>query len=211
MFALDARSVLIAPDVMFSDQNMQLTSTAPGNTEAYFSAIPFAKVFSEGGTGGDRSLTEARCAEVLPASPLDLAPVLRDIYLRSESERDTLLHLLGEDRDRWSPFCRVSDALKVFEKNYTFVQDIRLTPHGVVFKFNHRRDRKNVAVSIKVWAADGDQVVDFLNVDHAPLPPPPATEWIWAQKLEDGLYTVEVLLENQLAYRNEVTLGSSLF
>jgi len=211
MFALDARSVLIAPDVMFSNQNMQLCTTQPGDSEAYFSDIPFAKVFSEGGTGGDRSLTDARCAEVLPASPLGLAPVLRAIYLRSEPERDTLLHLLGNVRDRWAPFCRVSDALKVFEKNYTFVQDIRLSPEGVVFRFNHRRDRRNVAVAIRVWSSDGQQILDFLNEDHAPLPAPPHTEWIWRQKLADGIYTVEVLLENQLAYRNEVTLGSSLF
>lgn len=60
MFALDAKLVLTKPDIMFSDQNMQLGATVPGSDEAYFSNIPFAKVFSEGGTGGDRSIISAR-------------------------------------------------------------------------------------------------------------------------------------------------------
>lgn len=125
MFAVDAKSVLIEADVMFSDQNMQLGSTVPGRDEAYFASIPFIKVFSEGGTGGDRSIIDARCAEVLPNSPLDLESCLKAIYLRSEPERDTLLYMLGNNKDKWKGLCHVSDALKVFQKNYTFVQGVK--------------------------------------------------------------------------------------
>ena len=62
MFALDAKSVLIRPNIMFSDQNMQLGSTVPGDTELYFSSIDFSKVYSEGNTGGDHSVIDARAA-----------------------------------------------------------------------------------------------------------------------------------------------------
>jgi hypothetical protein len=196
---------------MFSNQNMQLSSTVAGQDEAYFSTIPFGKVYSEGGTGGDRSYTDARCAEVLPSSPLNLANCLRGIYFRTEAERDTLLYLLGRDRAKWAAYCHVSDALKVFQKDYTFVQEVRLTPKGVVFRFNHRRDRRNLNVSIKVWNSSNREIVNFSNNDHAAAPNLPYDNWLWEQKLENGLYLVEVHLEGVLAYRNQVELGDSLF
>ena len=211
MFALDAKTVLARPDIMFSDKNMQLANTVPGSNEAYFSQIPFPKVFSEGSTGGDRSYTEARCAEVLPSSPLDLRTCLRAIYLRSEPERDTLLYMLGGNRDEWENFCHVSDALKVFQKDYTFVQEIRLTNDGVVFRLNPRRDLRSISVKIDVWDAKGKNVINFLNSDHAPQPNPPALNWIFRHKLPDGLYRLEVKLENNSAYRNEIILGDTLF
>lgn len=151
MFALDAKSILTHQDIMFSNQNMQLSNTEPGSDEDYFSRIPFDKVFSEGGTGGDRSYTDARCAEVLPTSPLDLSKCLRAIYFRSEPERDTLLYMLGSSRYNWQAFCHVSDALKVFQKEYAFVEELKLTNDGVIFRLNPRRDQRNIAVKIDLW------------------------------------------------------------
>ena len=211
MFALDAKTVLSLPDIMFSNQNMQLSNTNPGSDEAYFSAIPFAKVFSEGSTGGDRSYTDARCAEVLPNSPLDLRSCLKAIYFRSEPERDTLLYMIGENRREWENLCHVSDALKVFQKDYTFLQELRLTNEGIIFRLNPRRDRRNISVKIDAWDMTGRKVVNFFNAEHAPQPEPPSLNWIWRQPLADGIYRVEVNLEESLAYKAEVTLGNTLF
>jgi len=55
MFALEAVQILTLDDVRFSDKNMQLGSAQHGNDLEFFKAIPFDKVYSEGGTGGDRS------------------------------------------------------------------------------------------------------------------------------------------------------------
>ncbi len=212
MFALDSRTILRQPGVRFSNKNMQLGDTVAGDTEAYFADIPFAKVYSEGGTGGDRSITDARCAEVLPESPLPLAGCLRAIYLRSEPEREMLLHLLGDARADWENYCKVSDALKVFQKNYTFVQDLRLTEAGVVFRLNPRSDHQNIALKIDVWnGATGQKVGDFYNASHAPYPAPPSSTWIWQLKLAPGTYLVEVRLESCLAFRGRFELGDSLF
>lgn len=211
MFALDARTILTLPDIKFSDRNMQLVGAEPGSDEQYFSNIPFQKVYSEGGTGGDRTLTDARCAEVLPASPLNLAQSLRAIYFRSEPERDTLLEMLGPQREAWSGYCEVSDALKVFQKEYTFVQELRLTSAGVIFRLNHRRDRRNIAISIQVKDSHGKTVGDFYNTDHAAAPNPPHENWIWEHPLKDDLYSVEVTLEGTLAYRGRIRLGDTLF
>ena len=210
MFAFDARMILVRPDVQFTNKNAQL-NPAVGESEAYFSDIPFSKVYSEGGTGGDRSMTDARCAEVLPSSPLPLEPCLRAIYLRFEPERDTLLYLLGDARNHWEKYCRVSDALKVFQKDYAFVQELRLTADGVVFRLNPRHDRANIEVKIDVWDNIGQKVVDFFNDSHAPYPAPPHDVWIWRQNLVDGPYLVEIQLEKCLAYRGVIEVGDSLF
>jgi hypothetical protein len=204
MFALDSKSILGRPDIAFSDRNMQLGGTTPGDTEDYFSSIDF-------GTGGDHSITDVRAAEVLVNSPLPLHECLKAIYLRSEPERETLLHALGNERDVWSPFCQVSDALKVFQKDYTFVQELRMTPKGIVFRLNPRRDRQNIKIQIVVYGAHGIKIAEFFNNDHAAHPNPPSVNWIWERAWDTGSYLVEVHLEDTLAYRSNLQIGGSLF
>lgn len=210
MLALDARVVLTRPDVRFSDRNMQLGSAQPGSDQAYFDAIPFEKVYHEGDTGGDRSIADARCAEVMTTSPLDLAGCLRAIYLRSEPERDTLLHMLGKDRARWSKFCHVSDALKVFQKRFAFVKEIGLTPEGVVFAFNARHDRRPLDVRIEVHDQNGVCHIDFHNRELAAVPPT-ASRWIFKRQLTPGIYSVQVKLEEHLAHLSVISLEDALF
>lgn len=211
MFLLDARSVLTQPDIRFSDKNMQLMGTVAGDTEAYFAQIPFAKVYSEGGIGGDRSLIDARCAEVLTPSPLPLNGILRGICLRSEPEKETLLHMLGDQRGEWERYCHVSDALKVFQKKYAFVDVLRLTREGVVLRLNSREDGEKIELKIDVWDSDGRHIVDFCNTAHDPIPPDPRHNWIWRCPLIHDMYFVEVRLEGQLAYQSHMVLGDTLF
>lgn len=211
MFALDAKLVLMRHNTKFSNQNMQLTATIPGDTEQYFSAIDFSKVYSEGGTGGDHNITDIRAAEVLPESPLPLNQCLKSIFLRSDPERETLLNALGGEREKWAPFCQVSDALKVFQKDYTFVQELRMTPKGIVFRLNPRRDRQKIKVEIRVFDNKGTKIDSFFNNDHDPSPSPPFANWIWERSWNDGLYLIEVDLEDTLAFRSSVQLGDSLF
>jgi hypothetical protein len=205
MFSLDAKYILERDDVVFSDKNMQLDRANTGNEEVFFSSIPFGKVFSEGGTGGDRSITEARCAEVMTASPLPLSECLREIFFRSEPERDTLLHALGDHRDGWVDKCFVSDALKLFEKNFTFVQEVSLTPEGLTFAFNERRDRKSLHVKATVSCPQNGLVISFTNEDLAARPTG-ALRWIVKQPLLPNNYSVKIWLEGHLAYDAEIPL-----
>lgn len=211
MFVLDALSVLTLPNIRFSNKNMQIDGTIPGDDAEYFANIPFVKVFSEGGTGGDRSITEARCAEVLASSPLSLKGSLRAICLRSEPEKETLLHMLGTRRADWERFCQVSDALKVFQKEYAFIDVLRLTSEGVVFRLNPRKDGKKIEIRIAVWDSNGRQIVDFYNAAHEPVPADPGCNWIWKQPLSHDMYMVEVKLEGQLAFQSHMVLGDTLF
>lgn len=210
MFALDARTVLCQQDVRFSDRNMQLGSTVSGDTEAYFSEIPFEKVFSEGSTRYDRTITDARSAEVLASSPLSLRDCLREIYFRSEPERDTVLHMLGAQRETWARMCHVSDALKVFQKRHTFVHEVTLTPEGITFLLNPRHDLAKIKVAISITDAAGRKVADFYN-EALDARPPNNNRWIYEHAFADGTYKVEIHLEDHLAYRAMIPLDSILF
>ena len=205
MFGLNSRVILCQPDVQFSTKNMQIGSAQIGNDAAFFNAIPFEKVYHEGGTGGDRSITDARCAEVLTNSPLRLDDCLEEIYFRSEPERDTVLHALGNLRDRWADKCIVSDALKLFEKKYAFVREVSLTPKGLIFVFNERHDRKTLRVEAEVFRENGTSVLSF-EKDDLPASPPGARRWIVKASFLPGVYLVRIKLEGHLAFEAQIPL-----
>lgn len=208
MLVLDAHLILTQPNIRFCDRNMQKGNAVAGDDEAYFAAIPFAKVFHEGPTSDD-TIFQHRCAEVLPSSPLELAQCLRAVYFRSEPERDTVLHALGPNRQRWLQRCFVSDALKVFEKKFSFVQEIGLTREGVVFTLNPRSDRQNVEVRISISDEAGRSVAQFYSASLAAAPP--QGRWIYNHAFPDGIYLVRVEIDGQLAYQAPISLTDSLF
>jgi len=188
---------------------MQSNDASPGTDEPYFARIPFDKVYHEGPNGGDSSITAHRCAEVLPTSPLVLEDCLRAVLLRSDPERETLLHLLGSERARWAGLCHVSEALKVFEKRHSFVHEVGLERDGVVFTLNRRFDGRGVAIQVGVWDNAGHQVANFAYAD---VPAAPAEgRWICRQEFADGLYRVRIDIEGHLAFESLMPLGPALF
>ena len=211
MFVLDAKKILTNPSVEFSNKNMQKMDVQTGNTEEFFSTIDFDKVYSEGGINGDRSIIEKRCAEVLLSSSLPLNEYLKGIYFRSEPEKDTLLYSLGKNRIHWEKLCFVSDALRTFQKDYTFLDHIRLNNDGIVFKLNPRRDGRDVSIKIKSVNYSGDTVFEYDCDSFSPIPPSPSLNWIYKVEIPDGDYLVEIYLENHLAYRSVITCGNALF
>ncbi|MBY6003288.1 DUF4433 domain-containing protein [Salipiger bermudensis] len=210
MFVLDAKRVLTRHNVAFSDRNMQRQNARSGSDEAFFASIPFASVFHEGGIGGDYSIIEHRCAEVLPISPLPLQEVLSGLWFRSEPERDTFLHKLGATASQWRDICSVSEELKVFDKRFTFVSDISLSTKGVKFRLNNRHDLQAVALSIQVINSHNEICVDFRNDAHATFNSSQG-RWIYRAELEPGIYLVKVQLENHEAYEATLRLDDSLF
>ncbi|MGX1309074.1 hypothetical protein AB7M35_003832 [Amorphus suaedae] len=210
MLILDAQSVLTLPDVKFCDRNMQSYGSVPGGDEAYFKNIPFDKVYHEGPTGGDQSITAHRCAEVLPSSPLDLSQCLEAVWLRSEPERETLLHQLGGAGRKWASKCQVSEALKVFEKRYSFVTYIGIRSNGIVFSLNPRFDNKKVSFSVEVFTVEGVRVVRFLNSSISATPKN-KRRWIFRHEFSEGRYRVIARIEGHLAFDSTLTLGPELF
>lgn len=190
---------------------MQKAAAEPGNTEQYFSAIPFQKVFHEGGTGGDASIIDHRCAEVLVASPLPLDGNLQWIYCRSVAERDTLLFLLGDHANTWAKRVIVSTDLIVFQREYAFVEEVTLAENGVVFELNPRLDRAKLDIKVKAWDSKSTQIVDFHHSDMAATPDPPAKRWRVEKTIPDGLYLVQIDLEGHTAFKALLKRGNQLF
>ena len=210
MLMFKARNVLTSEGVSFCDRNMQLGAAVRGESEQYFSEIPFDKVFSEGSTGGDVSYTHHRCAEVLATSPLELNENLKWICCRSDAERTTLLHLLGPAAAKWRSQIHVSDDLIVFQKEYAFVDEVELSSNGVLFRFNPRRDRAALSVAIGVWH-DGGELVQSFKYDSLAAYPPDSRRWLSRVTLPDGSYKVKIELDGHRAYEAVHLVGDDLF
>jgi hypothetical protein len=211
MFVFDAKTILSQEGVMFCDQNMQRDEAFPGNTEEYFAAIPFDKVYHEGGTAGDQSIKHHRSAEVLAPSPLPLDGALQWIYCRSAAEKETLIDMLGIIAEKWADKIVIASDVLVFERKFVFVDEVTLNPKSIVFRLNPRADQAPVDVEVGVWDAQGNQLVSFKNSAMNPSPDPPATRWRLDRKFPNGTYRVEIRLEGHLAYKAHVTLGDDLF
>lgn len=209
MFVLDAEKILTRAGTHFSDRNMQIPGVACSEEEAYFATIPFDKVFHVGYTSGDTSIIQHRCAEVLAASPLPLSETLQWIYCRSVAERETLLYLLGNIASDWAHRVQVSDDLKVFQREYTFVDAVRLSREGIIFKLNPRTDSKNVTIDLRLSAQNGSPVAHFYHDDFAPRPPG-HLQWMHACSLNPGIYHLSIYLEGHLAYNSDLELNDTL-
>lgn len=211
MFVLNASQVLTKDGTRFSDRNMQKQGAQVGTDDAFFASIPFDMVYHEGSYPAERAMIkDHRAAEVLPTSPLDLDEVLQWALCRSEPERETLLHHLGEHADRWRARILVSDDLKVFEKRFPFVQEARLTREGLTFRINPRPDRAAVSIDLTIWDTQGAIVAQYSSTTLA-LPPPNAQSWIHRTTLNDGVYRIKMTLEGHLAYEGYQAVGSQLF
>jgi hypothetical protein len=210
MLVFSSDRVLQLPGVCFSSVNMQ-AGVIEGSDEAYFDHIPFDKVYHEGPTGGDGTIKRHRCAEVLVPSPMLLEHGLRWILCRSDAERATLLHKLGDQAQRWAPSILVSDDLRVFEKRFSFVETVSISNVGLTFGINPRSDHQPIAVEVSAWRADtGAAVINFSNQSMAARPPS-ASKWIVREPLAQGNYRVVVRLDGHLAYENTLSLDEAPF
>jgi hypothetical protein len=210
MLVFDARKVLAKDGIKFCDRNMQLGTADPSDSEVYFSMIPFQKVFHEGATGGDRSIIEHRCAEVLAESPLPLSTTLQCIYCRTTAERETLCHLLGKDAPRWSSKIIVSNDHLVFERKYTFVEYVTMVADGLVFELSPRFDAKPISVKVSATDNNHNEVISFYSGEMLAHPSSTVKRWRISKQLPHGKYHVQINLEGHLAYSAVVSLGDSL-
>lgn len=209
MLVFDARAVLTRLGTRFSDENMQRSSALSGEDVEFFSTIPFAKVYHEGGLAGDRSIIAHRCAEVLALSPLHLSGTLQWIYCRSEAERDTLLFKLGDAATLWKKRIRVSDDIRVFNRLFTYVEHVHLSNDGIVFELHPRNDGKKIAIKVLVRDALGSQVALFEDNDFAPYPKT-GKRWRTPAQLSPGIYEATIWLEKEEAYHAKLHLGDAL-
>lgn len=199
MFVFSARRILTSPKVEFSDGNMQTKGTETGNSEAFFETIDFQKVYHMGGIGGDYSIITSRCAEVLVPEALPLNEYLEGIYCRSQAERTTLLHHIGNEADFWAPKIFVSADQTMFERRYTLVESVLLRRTGIEFQLNPRSDLQKVRVKITVNdVEDGKKFVYGPN--EIPAVPSNGRRYLANFDLTGQGYDVQIELEDNFAF-----------
>lgn len=208
MLVFDARRVLTLQNVRFSDGNMQSWSTSDSNTPEFFANIDWSRVFHNSATS-DASVRRCRCAEVLARSPLLIRETLQWVYCRSHAERATLLNALGSHSGTWRDKIQVSDDMQVFEKRFTYVDSVTLQGEGVNFQLHPREDGKSVALKVRVWDDTNTRIIDAARESLNPIPP--QGTWIVRHKLEPGIYTVQMHLEECLAFNARLKLEEDLF
>lgn len=210
MLLLKAEHVLTQPDVQFSDRNMQADNVNRGNTEEFFSNIPFRMVFHEGGIGGVREIIAHRCAEVLATSPLNLHTALEAICFRSQAEKITAITLLGVGAARWQDRMWVSDDLKLFGRKFPFVKEATMTRAGLIMSINPRHDMAPIDLKVLVRNHVGDVVLDRWYKE-LPSVPPQGHKWRVEHQFNDGNYTVQISIEDRLAFFENQTVGDIIF
>ncbi|MHC2001575.1 DarT ssDNA thymidine ADP-ribosyltransferase family protein [Methylobacterium sp. CM6241] len=210
MLVFDARTVLGKPDIAFSQGNMQSHSTQYGSGVDFFKTIDFFKVYHEGPTNGERSITHCRCAEVLVRSPLPLDNNLQWIFCRSQPERQMLLGMLGPAFKHYENKIRVSDDIRVFEKKYAYVEQINAQPDGIVWRLNPRLDGKTILTEVKLFDSDNHSIINFGPKELHPFPPN-SRLWIIKHPLKAGQYYAEVKLEGCIAFSGMMTVAGDPF
>lgn len=201
MFVFSARAVLRLPDVQFSTGNMQSGYVSYGGSVEDFESIDFSKVYHEGGISGDYSIITARCAEVLAPSPLPLSGNIQFVLCRSQAERQTLLHSIGDLAPEWEDLIRVSDDIQVFQKEYCYVEEVSLSGRGVTFRLHPRMQPGKVLVRLKAQRISTSKVVaEFGPGDLDAIPGGGKTKWIVESALKPGDHRVRIWLEGHLAY-----------
>jgi hypothetical protein len=208
MLIFDSRKILTREGVRFSTGNMQSHGAMDGDTEEFFDSIDFTKVFHEGNIGGDRTITHCKCAEVLTPSPLPISDCLTSIYCRSSAERTTLLYELGSEARRWRDVIFISDDLRVFEKQYTFVESVSLQHDGVVFRLHPYR--RPILCQIIIWDSVGREIA---RRSHPELPTVPSGSTAWRESvgLTNDTYRVRINLEECRAFEATLLLEDAPF
>lgn len=209
IFNFDALEMLTRVGVHFSDGNMQSPHTVYGDSDEFFSSIPFEAVYHEGAF--ERSVGEkiirCRCAEVLVPSPLQLDGVLQAVLCRSTAERATLLHYLGNAAAYWAPRIRVYSEPGIFESRYTYIDTFDATSGGVSFALHPRRDGAHVEVKVEIFSLPRERVV----LRTGPVVLDPAKRWIMRGDLADGHYLAKVDLEGSRAFEAQFLIDELPF
>lgn len=136
-FLFDAKTLLTQATTRFSDGNLAANPTV-GETAAYFESIPFEKVYHDSWmTDNEKpNIKFHRHAEVIVPHELDLS-ALRFIWLRTEAEYRTFLHLLLPAAiEKYGPKMRHGKKPNLHFYKWSFVESANLEQNKIALVFN---------------------------------------------------------------------------
>ncbi len=136
-FLFDAKEVLTRASTKFSDGNLAAHPVVGQNAD-YFEAIPFDKVYHDSwmGEGEKANIKFHRQAEVVVPDELEL-DALQLIWLRTEAEYKTLLHLMPKAMaKKYGPKLRHGKKPNLHFYNWSFVESASLEQNRISLEFN---------------------------------------------------------------------------
>lgn len=196
MMVFRSAEILSAPDVCFSDGNMQSGRTSQFSSDSEFRNLPFDEIYHFGPIESGSDITRCRCAEVLVPHELILDDRLIGVLCRSPAERATLLHMLGDGAEKWSPRVRVYTEPGIFENRWAYVDSVSVSKDGVSFTTHPRSDAQPVKVAITITSVGDGRKQAFSN-DAASARSP----ILCRTSLSAGTYLVEISVDDCCAYQ----------
>ena len=198
----DSLAVLSRKDSCFSDGNLGSAYTHVDSNPSFLEQIPFDFVYHDTwfGPAERDQIVHHRNAEVLVPQRLGLES-LRYIGCRSDAEYETLLHLLPTGtRSRWVGKLGVGPNLQLFNRKWTFVEQVEMSTTKAVFRFNsssctpgpfdtHLRLEETATGMKYGWQNKEYQCNQVLELSLSNLQNP-------------SDYTARLFLDDQLAYAN---------
>lgn len=200
MFVLSSRHILTKENVGFSRGNMQVPGTPVLHTDEEFATLDFRKIYHEGSYPPEEADIKVwRCAEVLCESPLPLAECMEAVVCRSDAERRTLLHFLGNDAALWANRIHTVTQPGYFNAEYAFVEAVDLTSKGATVKFHPRR-KLPMATWVQLTIEPMNSLVG--RVEFARQELDLRKIWYFNSDMTPGSYRVTIYVDDELAYQS---------
>ena len=197
----DSLDVLTRQSTLFSDRSLAKHGVRVGGSAAEFLKLPFQKIYHNTWFEPDErdEIVACRHAEVIVPRHLDL-DALKYVWCRSQAEKTTLLHLLRPGvRAMWADRIYQGNKYDLFFNSWTFVERADLSSSDMVFFFNPSTKTPGpFLLRVRVKVADlSDPIVHEDNAFMA------SGRLQLLFKRNRSRYTVEVTLDESLAYQSE--------
>lgn len=203
MFVFSAGGILTDGSTKFSDGNMQSFDSAILDGDEAFAELDFEKIYHDSAHSGDHSITRARCAEVLAPSPLVLSDHLEYILVRSDAERNTLVHKLRmAGSEQYAPKVRVAVRTGIYFSHFTCVDYVDTNGDEIIFQIRPRRNGGLVHSKLELYDGAGVLVLGGREREIDPT-----TKWRWRPQVAGGNYVFRILLEGVPAFEGPVKLS----
>ena len=189
-------------DSLFSDGNAGASGAMPSGEIEFFKKIPFDLVYHDSRFAPpDRStIIYHRNAEVLLPKRVGLENICF-IGCRSPAEYKSLLHLLPPGvRSNWVDKMGVRPNLQLFNRNWTFVEQVDMDDSQIIFRFNRTTTTPgpfDARVQITELATGNK-----FSWSNAQYQCNNVLELRLSQLRHPFDYTIHLTLDNNLAYAN---------
>ncbi len=134
----DFENIICHRDSRFSNGNLAASDAHISSTSSEFEKLPFQRIYHVGSIPEEqkRAIVFHRNAEVIVPKEVGLEHLKR-IWCRSEAERDTLRHLLGESLwDIWKDKITNRSDHSLFFRQWIYVDTVEMSASTIRFRLN---------------------------------------------------------------------------